>query len=158
MSPRAWERIHDVGYAGYDGLLQWEGVGQDGKVAPYTHWWQGVAALHDVLVNLNLNDMVKRHNAARQYVLQRGAAMGLGLFVDDPSLSSPTCTAFRVPAGVSWATMNHKLVHEHGVGLGGSYGEFEGNVFRIGHMGYLQTDLKALQAGMDAVERVLNEL
>ena len=57
------------------------------------------------------------------------------LFTTEAS-SSPTVTAILVPTHLSWTTLNN-LLREAGVAVGGSYGDFAGKVFRIGHMGTL---------------------
>ncbi len=79
-------------------------------------------------------------------------ALGLTLF---PPLSwaSDTVTAIRVPRGVEAARLLRLLRSEYGVVLAGGQGRLEGQIFRIGHMGYAQGD--QILAALDALERVL---
>lgn len=79
-------------------------------------------------------------------------ALGLGLFAQ-PRWASDTVTAAVVPAGVQAAELLRRLRTDFGVILAGGQGRLDGQIVRIGHMGYVQPE-QILDA-VDALEHAL---
>lgn len=155
ISPRAWERIGRVGYAGYDALLPFRTAWRD-RYMPYTHNWHAMAGLKVMLDSIHaegLDDAFRRHNDCMLACHTRLEGMGLKLYPRDRKLASPTVTAAYVPDGWAWPVLNERLRAE-GVGVGGSYGPLAGVVFRIGHMGS-QANLELVHRGMDVLEEII---
>ena len=81
--------------------------------------------------------------------------MGLSLYPVEEEGSSPTVTAFKMPAHLEWEDLDRRL-REQGVGLGGSLGPLAGKVFRVGHMG-VQANRSLVDQGMDVLARILEQ-
>lgn len=97
--------------------------------------------------------MYKRHLECRDYCIKRLHEMGLELYVHDDDARSPTTTACCIPQGTEWKVLDKKL-RDKNVVLGGTFGDVEGKLFRIGHMG-IQADMNLLKAALDTLEEVL---
>jgi aspartate aminotransferase-like enzyme len=155
VSERAWARVQQVNYVGYDALSGWqEAMAQ--RYMPYTHNWAGLAGLRVAVNELlaeGLPQAYERHSTVAQYCWQRVRALGLELWSAREEIAAPTVTAVKVPAGWTWPQLNQALRQE-GMAVGGNYGPLAGKVFRIGHMGS-QADLALVQQGMDVLAAVL---
>lgn len=155
ISPRAWERIGRVGYVGYDALLPFR-TAWSNRYMPYTHNWHALAGLRvstEMLFAEGMQQVYDRHIACMEACHARLEGMGLRLYPTERSMASPTVTAAIVPAGWQWEHLRERLLGE-GVGLGGSYGQLENVVFRVGHMGS-QANLELVHRGMDVLEHIL---
>lgn len=157
VSDRAWEVIHKVKYAGYDAILPFK-TAFEANEFPYTPSWHSLAAL-DVSLGLieteGLENVYQRHLEAQKYTIKRLTAMGIKLFLKPSSaaLAAPTVTAAYVPDGWAWPEFNAALRAQNVV-IGGTYGKYQGKVFRIGHMGS-QANLDLLQKAFDVMESVI---
>ncbi|HEU5439741.1 MAG TPA: alanine--glyoxylate aminotransferase family protein [Ktedonobacterales bacterium] len=96
-----------------------------------------------------------RHHRVGELVRSRTRAMGLTLFAD-PAHASDTVTAIVVPAGIEAKTLIATLREREGVVISGGQGRLEGQILRIGHLGYVHEPEVA--ACMDALERQLAAL
>lgn len=155
VSARAWEAVQAVGYVGYDALAPWQ-EGPARRYLPYTHNWQGMAALHascQLLLDEGLDAVYARHAEVAAYCRQRLQEMGLALFPQREAIASPTVTAAHVPDGWTWPRLDAAL-REKGMAVGGNYGPLAGKVFRIGHMGN-QARMGLVERGMDVLAEVL---
>jgi aspartate aminotransferase-like enzyme len=168
LSPRAWERVALVDYAGYDALRPWRNV-VAARETPYTFSFNALAALHTAVALYRAaggpSAAFDRHLRAARLVRARLRAMRVRIFADrgpdadalDDSAAagwSPTVTVAFVPDGWAWPELN-KALRDRGVIFAGSWGKLAGAVFRIGHMGGPQTDLGELAAALDVLESVL---
>ena len=157
VSERAWRAAERVDYAGYDAVLPWRDA-EEKMEMPCTHNWHANAAMNLSLKSLleeGLENSFRRHNETAVYCRSRIASMGLELYAREEELASPTVTAVRIPSGWTWPRLDASL-REHGMAVGGSYGQLAGKVFRIGHMGS-QADIGLVRKGMDILEEVLNK-
>jgi aspartate aminotransferase-like enzyme len=155
VSPRAWEIVDAVNYAGYDALKPWRTAWHD-RYLPYTHNWHAMAALRVALQLLQqegFDRVYARHAEAAACCRRRLAAMGIRLFPAAEANASPTVTAAYVPDGWSWEALDAGLRRE-GMAVGGNYGSLAGKVFRIGHMGS-QARVELVEAGMDILAQLL---
>lgn len=156
VSPRAWDAIEHVDYAGYDAIKPWRTALAD-RYFPYTHNWQAMAGLQvgiDLLLDEGLANVYQRHADVAAYCRQRLVAMGIKLFPVSEAICSPTVTAAHVPASWTWPELDGAL-REQGMVVGGNYGALAGKVFRIGHMGS-QAEMGLAERGMDVLEGVVN--
>lgn len=160
VSERAWRRIDRRGYRGYDALAPFRHASTE-QYFPYTHSWHAVAGLN-VACGLLLAEGLER-SYARHADIARGwrdaiRAEGLDLFPTRDEDCSPTVTAARTPEGVEWSALDRAL-RARGMLVGGNYGELQGKVLRIGHMGtqatpdLLKRGAQALAGALDSVRR-----
>jgi aspartate aminotransferase-like enzyme len=151
VSPVAWEIIAEVGYVGYDALLPFQ-TAQQNFYFPYTPYWHGVAALNagaERILTEGLEACLARHARAAEACRMGVQQLGLELFPAPEAVSSPTVTAVKVPASISWAELNARF-RDAGLAAGGSYGPLEGKVFRLGHMGS-QADESLVERALQAI-------
>ncbi len=93
-----------------------------------------------------------RHQRAADLTRARARALGLELFAD-PAYASNTVTAIRVPEGLDVKAFSKALREREGVVIAGGQERLDGQIFRIGHLGYVHEP--EMIACMDAVERQL---
>jgi aspartate aminotransferase-like enzyme len=136
VSPLAWERIERVGYQGYDALAPWRAVSGE-YACPYTPYWHGLAALHAGVRRIlreGPEQAFARHEEVAQQCRNGLRELGIELWPAPDSVPSPTVTAARVPAGMSWNEWKARL-RARGLVVGGNLEPLAGKVFRLGHMG-----------------------
>lgn len=80
------------------------------------------------------------------------AALGLGLLA--PEAPSPAVTAIRAPVSGSAPEIVTAMRDEHGVQIAGGQGALKPDIFRIGHLGYI--DEVDLLGTLATLERVLD--
>jgi aspartate aminotransferase-like enzyme len=157
VSPRAWEIIAEVNYPGYDALMPFADA-QKNFYFPYTPYWHGTAALNtgaELILQEGLENVFRRHAEVSAYCRERLQEIGYKLFPAPGAVNSPTVTAVKVPAQISWADFDARL-RQNGLVTGGSYGPLAGKVFRLGHMGS-QADRELVAQALDVLETVRNE-
>lgn len=117
------------------------------KWFPYTMPISDIYGLRVAFDNIkNDKDILKRHAQVADKV--RTALKGAGFTFYQNSGFSNTVTVFNVPEGMTADYILEEMKKRYGIMLAGSFGEFEGKVIRIGHMGE--------NAYMDKVDEVLN--
>ncbi len=155
VSPRAWEAADRVGYQGYDALAPFKTAVAE-RYFPYTHSWHAMAGLETACLRLleeGMDAAHERHRSAAALCRRGGQEIGLTLFPRDARASSPTVTAFRVPAGREWTALDRQF-RERGLAAGGNYGRLAGKVFRLGHMG-TQADEQLVGDAIGVIGEVL---
>ena len=158
ISDQAWEIIQAVNYAGYDALLPYK-TAQKQFYFPYTPNWAGVAATYaatEKVLREGLENGFARHEAVAELCREGIKKIGLELFPQPDAISSPTVTAVKVPAGISWQDLDAEL-REQGMVVGGSYGPLFGKVFRLGHMG-TQANMDLMRKALTVLEKVVRKL
>jgi aspartate aminotransferase-like enzyme len=96
-----------------------------------------------------------RHQAVASLTHTRARALGLQLFAE-PAHASHTVTAIQVPEGVDGKALTKALREREGVVIAGGQERLEGQIIRIGHLGYVhEADITSC---MDALERQLRAL
>ena len=155
VSPIAWEIMAKIGYQGYDAILSFRTIYEDGR-CPYTPYWHGVAALNataDAILAEGLEAVFARHEAAAKECRDGLARIGVAIFPREGAVSAPTVTAAMIPEQYTWPIWRQAL-RDRGLIVSGSFGPMAGKVFRLGHMG-MQADsglvAKALEAVADAM-------
>jgi len=96
-----------------------------------------------------------RHQQVANLTRQRARSLGLKLFAE-PSHASNTVTAIVVPEGIEAKALTRGLREQEGVVIAGGQERLEGQIFRIGHLGYVNDG--DITACMDALERQLARL
>ena len=99
-----------------------------------------------------------RHRLNHEALVAGLAALGLGL-ASEEGHRLPMLNAVSVPDGVDEARVRGRLLHEHGIEIGGGLGPMKGRVWRIGLMGessrraHVLTLLSALEDALRAESR-----
>ncbi|MES1908495.1 MAG: hypothetical protein MHM6MM_001418 [Cercozoa sp. M6MM] len=159
LSQRAWDRVRQRQYVGYEALLPFDLATFSRGCFPYTMEWQSIRRLaqrlREIVQVQRLDVFRDRHLRAQALVRFRARQMGLRCFAQD-AVAAPSCTALLVPSYTTWDELDAAL-RSRGLVLGGSYGRLHGKVFRIGHMGQ-QTDLRMLRRALDTLEAALKQL
>ncbi|KAH3760569.1 alanine--glyoxylate aminotransferase family protein [Pelomyxa schiedti] len=159
LSEPAWNVVRQVNYSGYDALLPFLNA-YETFYFPYTPNWHGIGALCeacDLFNETSPEAVYAAHVAASRFCRERIVRMGLSLFPVENAVSSPSVTAVIVPSFTTWRELDAEL-RKRGVILCGSYGPLTGKVFRIGHMGPVQTDMGKLAKAMDVLQETLEHL
>jgi alanine-glyoxylate transaminase / serine-glyoxylate transaminase / serine-pyruvate transaminase len=78
----------------------------------------------------------ERHRQNQQALLAGLEAMGLTLFVENPSERMITVTGVHVPGGVDDKRARQQLLDEFNIEIGGGFGPLKGKLWRIGLLGY----------------------
>lgn len=157
VSPRAWERVAQIGYRGYDALDPFRNALVE-RYFPYTHSWHALAGLEAacrLLLDEGLPTAHARHERAAALCRARGRELGLALFPRDERIASPTVTAFKVPERIGWPELNRRF-RRRGLVVGGNYDRLAGRNFRVGHMG-TQADERLVAEAMDVIAEALAE-
>jgi aspartate aminotransferase-like enzyme len=128
----------------------------DKRTTPFT---PAVGVLHAMQEALRLmiaetpEGVFARHRRIGEQVRSGIAELGLELFAD-PSAASNTVTAVRAPEGVD-ASALIKALRARGIIVGSGQDWLKGSIFRIGHMGYVDTD--DIDAVLDGLRSALDE-
>ncbi|GAB9464731.1 Serine-pyruvate aminotransferase [Globisporangium polare] len=160
VSDKAWKRIAQNNYVGYDALLPFREVEkQTPRLFPYTHNWHAVratmAACDNIIAEGGIDACIARHEDVSAFCRQEAAKLGLKLYCSEKA-ASPTVTALEIPEWCEWPKLQQEL-REHRVFLGGSYGPLHGKVMRIGHMGS-QADKQLVGKALGILGQVLHKL
>ena len=91
-----------------------------------------------------LEALFARHEQLAEYVRLGLLDLDMRLLAD-PRYASPTVTTAYVPEAVDPAALLNALEQRHGVVMAGGQGKLEGQIVRVGHLGWVsQADLTAV--------------
>jgi aspartate aminotransferase-like enzyme len=124
--------------------------------APWTPAVSVAYALHEGLRLLRADGLqatLARHQHVADRTRQGVQALGLKLFAADPRYASNTVTSVLPPAGIDANDLRKAIKKNHNVVLAGAQGKLDGQVFRIGHLGYV-TDAD-IDGTLDAIRAEL---
>ncbi len=156
VSPAAWRRIESIErQAFYFDLLSYR-ASLTGPDTPFTPATPLIVALAESLGQIRREGIEAVWN--RTALLSRAtqaavAAMGLSLVARRPAAG---LTAAYLPPGIDGKAFLERLETGYGVKLAGGQGPLKGRIFRIAHMG--EIDTADLLAAIAAVELVLAEM
>ncbi len=157
VSARAWARQKQARLPRFyfDWQLARRSADEDGG----TPWTPALSLFFGLQVALQLmraeglEQLFTRHRRLAQYTREGVADLDLRL-VADPRFASPTVTTAYVPDGVDAKALLRALEERHGVVLAGGQGRLEGQIVRLGHMGWVDQD--DLAAALRALQFELN--
>jgi len=110
-----------------------------------------------VILEEGLDNTIKRHYLLGR-ALQAGlTAMGLDLVVKDEEYRLPNLTSVYIPAGIDDLQVRKRLLTEFNLEIGGGLGEFKGQAWRVGLMGY-SCRKENLYLFLSALEVILTDL
>ena len=159
VSERALERIaartHPVPYSFDLELLRRYWVQRPAvyhHTAPILH----IYALHEALRRVleeGLEQRWARHGAAARHLQRALRERGLDLLAESERQLAPL-TAVRVPEGVDGTVVQHRVLRDHGIEVGGGLGPAAPAMWRIGLMGRNAT-VQTAERVLDALDAVL---
>lgn len=106
----------------------------------------------DVILDEGMEARWQRHLDLRRRTEAWAAGAGF-TYASAPEGASPTVSCLRPPAGVDAPELVKKLAAE-GFVVGGGYGKYKPETFRIGHMGQVQ--MKDLDALLDVIDNLIS--
>jgi alanine-glyoxylate transaminase / serine-glyoxylate transaminase / serine-pyruvate transaminase len=101
-----------------------------------------IMALHaglGALLDEGLEASWARHGECGAMLQDGLKALGFALFAEEGHRLPELTTVWLpddLPEGLDDATIRRRLLHEHGIEIGGGLGDFTGRVWRIGLMGH----------------------
>jgi aspartate aminotransferase-like enzyme len=130
-------------------------LGAHEAFTPYTPAISVIYALREGVRRIEaegVEAVFARHRRTARAVRAGVRALGLRVVPQEED-AADTVTAVWLPDGVDAKAFLGRLRTEHGVVLAGGMGQFQGKVFRFGHLGWVPDD--AVLAGLRALEAVL---
>ena len=124
-----------------------------------TPWTPNVSAMFGLRTALRnifaegLESVYDRHVSIGQFTRDGVRALGLELLCADEARASNTVTAVKMPARVDGGKLMSTMRVEENVVLAGGQGKLGGQIFRIGHLGYVNE--ADIQEVLDALQRTL---
>lgn len=104
-----------------------------------------------------LDNIVKRHYLVAEALRTAVKSIGLSLFADVPNVRpSDAITSIKVPTGIDGGKLPGLMRDRYGVTIAGGQGTMKGNIFRLGHLGYV--DKSDIIIELQALELALKEL
>ncbi|MEM2157645.1 MAG: hypothetical protein QXO72_01360, partial [Sulfolobales archaeon] len=132
VSRRAWERMDEVKYSGYYlNLRLWRDMLDGQGVFPHTMSDVLIYALNESLKMIfeeGLENVYKRHELVRDASWRSLEVLKLEPYPSEKRFSSPTVTAFLIPAGIDERELRDRLWIKYGVMVAGSWGKLQGKV------------------------------
>jgi aspartate aminotransferase-like enzyme len=98
----------------------------------------------------------ERHRLNQQALITGLEAMGLEMFVPDPTERMTTVTGIHVPQGVDDHRVRRQLLDEFNIEIAGGIAALKGKLWRVGLMGFSSQKGHVLQF-LSAFEKVLND-
>jgi aspartate aminotransferase-like enzyme len=155
-SPRGWERVREDRKKAryYFDLRKYEASAQKDQT-PFTPATSLLLELEAALAAIAAaGGMVSMEkNAQALAEATRAAARAIGLDLLSPECPSPAVTAIRAPVSGSAPAIVQAMRDVHGVAIAGGQGELKPDIFRIGHLGYI--DEHDLLGTLATLERVI---
>ncbi len=158
MSPRAWKAYDrsDLPKAYFD--LQQAKASLEKAQTPATPSVTAFIALQEslkLMAEEGIDGICRRHRDLA-FATRRGVqALGLQLFAEEAH-ASPTVTAFRSPTRVDARNLIRILRESYDTVVAGGQGRLEGQIARVGHMGFVTT--QDMVAFFSALELTLRDL
>jgi aspartate aminotransferase-like enzyme len=156
LSPKAWEFVKKSTLPKYYFDFAKAVKSQDKNQTPYTSPVSLILGLQEVLAKVKKAGLEKIYAHNRRLSKATKAAMqAMGLTLYSQDYPSVVLTAVQAPAGVDGQKVVSEL-RKKGIWIAGGQAEAKGKIFRIAHMGFIDTvDLLGTIGGL---EEVLNQL
>ena len=158
MSPRAWKAYDRSDLPKFYLDLQQAKASLEKAMTPSTPAVTVFIALQEslkLMAEEGVEAIVRRHKDLA-YATRRGVqALGLALFAEE-QYASPSVTAFRPPTRVDPKNLIRILRDSYDTVIAGGQGRIEGQVARVGHMGFVT--LQDVVSFFSALELTLRDL
>ncbi|HUG56514.1 MAG TPA: alanine--glyoxylate aminotransferase family protein [Candidatus Limnocylindrales bacterium] len=101
--------------------------------------------------------IIRRHRELARATRRGIQALSLALFADE-AYASPTVTSFRAPTRVDARNLTRVLRDEYDTIVAGGQGRLEGQIIRVGHMGFVTIqDMVAFFSALEPALRTFNQ-
>lgn len=160
MSDKAWKAYDrsDLPKAYFD--LQAHKAALEKGATPATPAVSVFIALQEsvrLMSEEGIASILKRHRDLSAATRRGLAALNLGIFGDE-RYASPAVTAFRMPTRVDARNLIRILRDDHDTVIAGGQGRLEGQIARVGHMGFVTIpDILAFFSALEATLKDLNQ-
>jgi pyridoxamine--pyruvate transaminase len=165
ISPDAWrameQRRPQPLRGSFLSILDWKTTWLEQRRFPYTPSVSEVYALESVLtqtLDVGMERFVDRHQAIARACREGVKALDLELWPVREEIAASCVTAVKMPPGISDEELRGVMRHRYGVMISPGYGELQGKLFRLGHMGPAQAHPTTLAAQLAILERSLTDL
>jgi pyridoxamine--pyruvate transaminase len=165
ISPAAWEALEtrkpEPLRASFLSILDWKSAWLEGKRFPYTPSISEIYSLESVLnqtLDIGMERFVDCHQTIARACREGVKALGLQLWPAREEIAAACVTAVRLPDGIDDAQLRGTMRHRYGVMISPGYGELQGQLFRLGHMGPAQAHPTVLAAQLAILERSFADL
>jgi aspartate aminotransferase-like enzyme len=155
LSDRAWERVPHARLPKFYFDFARERKAIAGNQSAYTPAVSLVVGLRETLRLIlaeGLPAVFARHDRLARATRAGVRALGLALFAEDPGAA---CTAVTAPPGIDGGAVV-KGMRRRGIVIAGGQGSMKGKMFRISHMGYV--DSFDVLTALGSLEMVLADL
>ncbi len=156
MSERAWKASERATLPRFYFDLQKAKASLEKSATPWTPAVSIVIALQEALRLMSeegLEAIIERHADLARATRRGAQALGLQLFADE-AYASPTVTAVRSPTRADSRNLARVLRDEYDCVIAGGQGKLEGQIFRLGHMGFVTIqDVTAMLGSLELALR-----
>lgn len=157
VSPKAWGFYERSNLPKYYFDLRKESNSLKKKQSAYTPAVSLIFGLKEALSMIReegLENVFKRHDRLAKATRAAMGAIGLELYAEDNPSNS--VTAVKVPEGVDGSLITKILSKDYGITIAGGQSQAKGKIFRVSHMGYVESFDMLLV--ISAIEVVLKRL
>lgn len=165
VSPPAWaamERRQPEPLRGsFLSLLDWKDAWLENQRFPYTPSVSEMYALESTLtqtLDIGMERFVARHQAIARACRAGVKALGLSLWPAREESAAACVTAVTMPDGLTDEQIRGVMRRRYGVMISPGYGDLQGKLIRLGHMGPMQAHPTMLAAQLAVFERALADL
>lgn len=160
VSDRALEFIHNRQTpiaSWYFDLALTDASWGDSRTYPHTAPVNAIYGLYEalrLLENEGLEACWQRHLENTEKLRAGIEDLGLELFVRDPDIRLPMVTSIKIPKEISADDIRKRLAERYGIEIAGGLGPLQGQIIRIGLMGYA-SKFEYVEKLLSALEAVL---
>jgi aspartate aminotransferase-like enzyme len=155
VGERAWAAVERATLPRFYWDFRTARASLDKGQTPYTppvNVFQGLDVALEMMRTEGREAIFARHRRVADLTRERARKLGLELFAE-PTHASNAVTAIRVPDGIAAKALTGALREREGVVVAGGQDRLEGQIIRVGHLGYVHEP--EITACMDALERQL---
>lgn len=165
VSPAAWAALEarqpEPLRASFLSILDWKTSWIEKQRFPYTPSVSEIYSLESVLrqaLDVGMETFALRHQMIAHACRAGVKALGLELWPAREAIAATCATAVRLPQGMTDTALIGAMRRKYGVTISPGYGDLQGQIFRLGHMGPAQAHPTVLAAQLAVLERALVDL
>ncbi len=164
VSPAAWsamEQRQPPLRGSFLSILDWKTAWLDEQRFPYTPSVAEMYALESTLtqaLEIGMERLAWQHQLAARACRRGVEALGFELWAAREAIAAPCVTAVKTPDGFDEARLRDLMRRKYGVMISPGYGELNGQLFRLSHMGPGQVHPTVLAAQLAIFERALADM
>lgn len=159
FNKKAWEVMENTkSHKFYFDLIDMAKKAKDGQTSftPAVSMVFGLDESLRMLEEEGLQNTFKRHIKLKNMVRAGVRALGLEFFAANEECASNVITSIKKPEGIATSALRKIMNDKYHIVVAGGQGKLKDDIFRIGHMGYM--DELDLVATIAALEMALVEL